>query len=262
MQLENKSADDIKYVAVEMSSNEDKEDITIGLFMGIGSLMDFSNEIIQAGEEFIWLSRGNQIHMLNLDQHSIDTLHIGESGSNNIISNYSLSTTQSASKEKLTGIHRLMKDAKRTLMGDLIDVDVYEVRDDIKEKVGKIRAESKPKSTIVTTPTKPKTNADRSEYGYYRSAAYGHAHTAGYSATRKKEISTTMFKRTTKYPISTAIESMRKKVEEIKQGSYKPPKLAKIPADGEEKEKESKALEASVNPEEIDNHMDEFYPFC
>ena len=76
---------------------------------------------------------------------------------------------------------------------------------------------------------------------------------------KKKETETFVIKRTTKYPISSAIERMKIKIEAIKKGTYKAPKLAEIPADKEPKEEEKKEDKSKTTDQA---HMEKVYGYC
>jgi hypothetical protein len=76
---------------------------------------------------------------------------------------------------------------------------------------------------------------------------------------KKKGIETFIIKRTTKYPISRALEQMKIKIEAIKGGTYKAPKLAEIPSDKESKEDEKKEDKSETTDQA---HMEELYGYA
>jgi hypothetical protein len=129
----------------------------------------------------------------------------------------------------------------KALKSGLIDSDKYIVPQSITSEIEK---EGKKEATSTTNKGTVYNRSGGINYGNNHSAARtGTCGYSGYSYT-KKDPTTSIIKRTTKYPISAAIDRMRAKVEELREGKYEPPKLPSIPADKKEPVNNTQAASA------------------
>lgn len=200
---------DIKYVIATMALKAIPSEKIEGLFIGCQPLVKTHTQLVANDEEFVWLQKGENVYMLNLDHYLIHNTSVKNGNS---VVQYS-TTLQDVSTERFKIIQKVMADEKRVLATGLIDVSKYDLPEHIKKK---LNVEEEAKTTT------PKTH-----------------HTTNYSggsAYKRKEPSTSVIKRTTKYPTTPAIARMQAKLDEIRDGKYQPPVLIKIPADDDKKE--------------------------
>lgn len=226
-----------KYIIVEVSLKRDKSNRMKGLFLGCQPMVKEHTQLVSKDEEFIWLYRGENIHMLNTAHYDIMTFEIDKYGSK---ISYAAGTKQGEYIDRLKLIQNVYEDDNKTLKSGLIDVEKYTVPENVKKDLEVVE-----KKNITT-----QTNQSHigSIYNRNRSGACNYS-TTNY---KKKEPSATVFNRTTKYPITPALDRMRAKVEKLRNGEYKPPKLPKIPADEEEKKEATKSKAAAADQDDDD----------
>ena len=203
---------DIKYVIATMALKANPSEKVEGLFIGCQPLVKTHTQLVANDEEFVWLQKGENVYMLNLDHYLIYNTSVKNGNS---VVQYS-TTLQDVSTERFKVIQKVMADEKRVLATGLIDVSKYDLPEHIKKKLD-VGEETKTTST-----TAPKA---------HRAVNYN-----GGSTYKRKEPSTSVIKRTTKYPTTPAIARMQAKLDEIRGGNYQPPALTKIPADDDKKE--------------------------
>lgn len=231
---------DIRYTAVsarlkKYDKIKDDGEVT-GLFLGFQPMVTTNTPLASKEEMYIWLSEGEYCHILSAKHYEVTTLFLGAKESDWQFSGKHSDTDKN--EGRLSIIHQSMKAATRVNDNGLINTDTYSgLPDTLKKKIkNKSESDSSSKTTTDTTKTS----------GYNRSGGAYTSGACGYSSTTstKKETSTRLFKRTTRYPVSEAIESMWAKITEIKEGTYTPPKLK---AFKEEKKKEPDKKESSVS---------------
>lgn len=210
-----KELKDVKYVIVTMTLKTDKKDETKGLFLGYKPLVEVHTQLVANSEEFVWLHNGDNVYMLNVDYYkvSIIALQIGNTETSHTIS------TQEESLSKLETIQEVLVEEKRTRANGLIDVDTYELPAKLQKELS-----GEPKKTVAESTYDNCCGL----YGYNPRTGTSNYSTTSY---KRKKPSTFIIKRSTKYPISSAISKMESKIKEIKDGKYKPPILPTIPAD-------------------------------
>jgi len=200
---------EIKYVLVEVALKKDASNKTKGLFLGCQPMVKSHTQLVSKDEEFFWLYKGGNVHMYNLTHYGIHLLEV-EKG--NLITTYTAGgEEQSEYIKRLKLIQQVFAKHGNVLKSGLIDADEYTVP----AKVLASLAESTggkhtPHDYSPTRSSSGNHTPSTSTYGDYY---------------KRKEVSTFTIKRTTKYPAAGAIEQMRAKVEEIKKGAYKAPKL-------------------------------------
>jgi hypothetical protein len=222
---------DVKYVVVEAVLKRDKSNKVEGLFIGYQPMVKTHTQLVSNDEQFIWLYKGDNIYMLNASHYDIKSIEMQRFAE---ISTY-IGTSQIEYIDRLKLIHETFTEEKKVLASGLIDADEYTVPKKIEDRLN----EGEKKSEAFKTPS---TGASYTPGYSARSGGCNYSTGSYYS---RKEPSTTVFKRTTKYPITTAIDKMKAKVEEIRKGEYKAPGLPFIPADKEEPAKEADADKTS-----------------
>jgi hypothetical protein len=218
-----KELKDIKHVIVTVHLKDDKANKIKGLFLGYRPLVESNTQLVSNDEYFIWIYKGENVYMLNVDHYDVYTIEIK---AGHITTQYS-TASQEIGIGKLKIIYESLIENKRTIATGLIDISTYDITEKIKKDLG--------------TKTDSTSSKDASLYGNTKS--YNNRSKAvNYSTPyKRKEVSTTTMKRSTRYPISTAIEKMKAKIEEIKNDEYKSPVLAVIPADKEKSEDAKKS---------------------
>ncbi len=239
----------IKYAVVGVISKADKKSAVItGYFLGIRGIVGINTQMVNKNDLFIWLIKGETVHVLNLSHYEVDSLEINLNGS---------STKYSAYKEeenisRLKAIQEAMATYNMLHPNGLIDTDRFTNVPEATKKI--VENDIKP-----TYKTVNKTAYSSTSQAY--PAAYNSYHPGRTTTTyKKKEVGTFIIKRTTKYPISSALERMKLKIDAIKEGTYEAPKLAGIPADKELKEGEKKEDKPETKTTE-QAHMEEVYGY-
>jgi len=227
---------DLHYVVVEAELRKPPRTKVSGLFMGYRNLTNTNMAIISVEDNFMFLSRGDRIRILSDDFYNISKIEIGAKSGAYVTQYYE--GTQTTGLDRLKVILEALEKDKRTLPSGLVDVDKYvKIPKEYENDEDNFKS-----SSSGTTPSKNESSAP------YRSTNAGYTY-------KPKKVSTTSFKRTTKYPIGPAIERMAAKIKEIKEGTYELPKLAEIPAD---KLAEKKAVTNKTTPDTYDD--EDTYP--
>ncbi|KKN34062.1 hypothetical protein LCGC14_0797330 [marine sediment metagenome] len=239
----------IKYVVVGLTAKADKKGPVIaGYFLGLRGLVDINVQLVNKNDLFVWLMKGEEVQMLNLSHYEIKFMEININGSYTKYSAYK----EEVNIERLTCVQEALKEYDMLRPNGLIDTDGYTNVPEATKKLVEddIKPTYKPanKTTSKAATYNPVNHA-------YSGAPY---HNRPITTYKKKEIETFVIRRTTKYPISSAIERMKTKIEAIKEGTYKAPKLAEIPADKEPKEGEKKGDKSETTDQA---HMEEVYGY-
>lgn len=210
---------DIRYVVVTVSLKSDKENETKGLFLGYRPLTKVNTQLVSNDEEFIWLQRGENVYILNTAHYNVGNIDIQLED----LEATHRTGAQEVGLDRLRVLQEALVKDKRTNPNGLIEVDTYTLPLSLQKEMNKDEA----KFPIIRP-------------GHNRSGSANYS-TPGsnYTTYKKKEPSTSIIKRTTKYPTSAAILKMKAKIKEIRDGKYKPPELPAIPADKAEPEKKA-----------------------
>jgi len=223
--LEN--TEDIEYIAVRAVLKKNREKAERGLLAGYRPLVDTNTQIVGKDDMFLWLVRGNDVHMLNLDHWEISYIEYKHKGSGTV--------THSMSQEKSLETLELIIEAfrKRDITDSfgLIDIDRYEnVPEVLKHEADPKTSHNRSGGQSVPVGNSACDDVYGPYWGGYAAsrAAGGYA---GVTTTYNRKPTTTLFKRTTRYDVHAALERMEKKVEQLRSLIYKPPKLKKIAAD-------------------------------
>jgi len=205
---------DIKYIIVTMSLKTDKEEETRGLLLGYRPLVKAHTQLVSNDEEFVWLQKGDSVYILNVAHYDVGTIEVKLGD----LETEHRTATQEVGLDRLRVLQEALTEDKRTRANGLIDVDTYKLPLNLQKEMSKDT-----QKTIIT-----KSTPNRSGSVNYSTPQ------SDYSTYKKKEPSTSIIKRTTKYPISAAVLKMKAKVKEIRDGKYAPPALSAIPADKED----------------------------
>jgi hypothetical protein len=214
-----KELKDIRYVVVTVSLKSDKENETKGLFLGYRPLTKVHTQLVSNDEEFIWLQRGENVYILNTAHYNVGNIDIQLED----LEATHRTSTQEVGLDRLRVLQEALVEDKRTSPNGLIEVDTYTLPLSLQKEMNKDEA----RFPIV-----------RPDHNRSGAASYSPPR-SNYQTYKKKEPSTSVIKRTTKYPTSTAILKMRAKIKEIRDGKYKPPELPAIPADKDKSEKKA-----------------------
>lgn len=218
---------DAKYVVVGMEQKSDKDTKIVGYFLGLRGLVDTNIQIVSKNDTYVWLMKGETVHILNLDQYEIVSIGIRVHGSG---TKYSASD-DALSLSRLKIVQEALAVSGMVRPNGLIDVSKFtDIPADIKQEV-----EDDVKITYTDTGSKATTTSTHRPPNINRKAV-------GYTAStyKKKEVSTTTFKRTSKYPITAALDRMYEKIVAMENDTYTPPKLPEIPGDKIDPEAEKK----------------------
>ena len=240
----------IRHIVIEVVARTDKNGAKIvGYFLGIRGLIDINTQMVNKSDLFVWLMKGDTVHMLNLGHYEIDSIIINLNGSVTKHSAYK----EEVNIQRLKDVQEAMRAYDMLRPNGLIDTDKFTgVAELLKNEV---ENDIKPSYKSVT-----KTATRSSSFGTNSHVYPGTYHNKATTAYKKKETETFVIKRTTKYPISSAMGKMKIKIEAIKEGTYKAPKLAEIPADKKSKEEEKKEDKPETKTAE-QLHMEEVYGY-
>jgi len=223
IQYTEKGLKDLKYIVVELKllkETQHRRDVK-GLFMGVKTLQEKKGAVVLTNDPFVWLQKGNHVHMLNCTKYLITSIQTHKKGISSTTV-YCLEN-QVLAMDRLRVIMKALKAENKLHSNGLIDIMKYtgvpekmleETAKDSQIKKGTIiPAASKEQSTGAASSTPSQNNKWLS------------------GLREKKKVETTSFKRTTKYTITNALDAMQSKIEAIKNGTYVSPELDKIPAD-------------------------------
>lgn len=224
---------DLTYVVVKAALRKKPESCVVGLLYGYRPLVEVNTQIVSQEEMFLWLVKGDDVHILNKFHYSISYIEVGKANSS---SRYS-SVTDEDNYKRIESLVKFMKENGKTEPSGLIDLAKYgTLPKDVEDEVKKPTFLSSQKSTTDTGTSHNRSGGQNYDWSGHHTNQYAYGYTPA-----KKEVSTAVIKRTTKYPISTAIDKMREKVALLRQGKYDPPKLKDIPGEKEESQKKAKS---------------------
>lgn len=245
---------DIKYAVVGLVAKADRKGSVItGYFLGIRGLVDINAQLVSKHDLFVWLMKGETVQMLNLSAYEVDSLEINLNGS---YTKYS-AHKEEVNVQRLKSIQEAMKVYDMLRHNGLVDTDRFTYVPEATKKL--VEDDIKPAYKPANKTTSRAATYDPTGH------AYSGAHHPLYpsrttTAYKKKEIETFVIKRTTKYPISSAIERMKVKIEAIKGGTYRAPVLAEIPADKKPKGGEKKEDKPGTKTED-QTHLEDMYGY-
>jgi hypothetical protein len=222
----------VTWIVVKAELKKKPGTYVTGLLYGYRPLTAVNTQIVSQDEMFLWLVKGDDVHILNKFHYSIISIEVGKAVSS---TKYSAKDDE-ISYKRIQAIVDALKEEGKTEPSGLIDLTKY---GDLPKN---LESEIKKPTMLASQSSSSSADHNRSgaqNYGpkdwsdYHTNQSRHNSHACGYTPA-KKQTSTTVIKRTTKYPISNAIDKMRAKVELLRQGKYEPPKLRDV-----EKEEES-----------------------
>lgn len=251
IQYTEKGLKELNYVVVSAKVRKGSDPEIKGLFLGIKPV-----EQEEAGlptDLFLWIYNNNTVFILNLEHYIVSSIEtcIHEYAKKSQTISFK-DSEQCSAAAKLHIIQNALVEQKRIRSDGLIEVASYK---SLPEYLAKMAL--KPNNSTQTTPTPPykrnrriynhKThqweNSRKEVTGFH--SANNYAGVGGYYAD-KKEVETSLFRRTTRYSAEKAIADMKIKIEEIRSGKHKPTKLKRIPADSIKEEKKEGATESQM----------------
>lgn len=230
-----KELKNVEYVIVTMCLKDDRAHKIKGLFLGYKPLVESHTQLVSNDEYFVWLYKDKNVYMLNVDHYDI---HITTKPKiDHVMLHYSADA-------QLKLIYEFFIKNGKTLTTGLIDINTYNITEELQKEIDEGNKKANVSSPLYNNNTTRDNN---------RSSAVNYSHVY-----KKKEVSTSIIKRSTKYPISVAIEKMKIKVEEIRGGKYKSPALLPIPADKEKEEDVKKSKGVTKD----DDLYEDYYANC
>jgi len=218
--------ENICYVDVGLQALDDDKTIVNGLFLGIRPLVEVNTHLVSKDEVFVWLAQGDQVQTCNLFSYKISYIEVGYKISSvavNIRTAKFDDLSQPKYREQLNEIVGAMKKANRIIGDDLIDTNTYtNIPSHIKH------------ASFSSTAQAASSQSSKSKTCGYR----GTSHAASGYKSAVKTISTTVIKRTTKYPITSAVGQLKAKIQALRDGIYEPPEINE-PVEREVDEKNS-----------------------
>lgn len=216
------------YISVTVKNSPNAGEIR-GLFIGLRPLVENkdvgNNRNIDISDDYLWLMRGNCVHLFNLDVYDITHIDIGfgEKCAHYVQKSFER-TEQNKAVIELENITNLLKEEGKLKESNI--VSPTEIYTNIPAAVAK-SMDLKSKESNTVEDTKKTTNKSQS-VPVTRSGAVNYSG-AGYVNTNT--VTTAIIERTTTYDKSKAIARMRAKIKAIKNGTYTAPKLKDLPDD-------------------------------
>ena len=225
---------ELTYVAVTLrlkKYGKDCDDNEVsGLFVGMQPLVPNNTALVSRDEMYIWLREEENCHMLSIKHYEVGDIFVGKNESAWKFSGKLTDLDRDSSR--LVIIHRAMKLADRVSANGLIDISTYKkLPDHVQKVIGNVGG-------ISDTTTSDSHNRSGGTAQHSAACGYGEhgvAHNA--SVYKRKEATTKILKRTTRYSPGNAIERMWAKILEIQEGTYEAPRL-KAFKEKEEKKKQ------------------------
>jgi hypothetical protein len=237
---------EITYAAVTLKlkkygkASDDNE--VSGIFIGMQPLVPNNTALVSKDEIYIWLRDGKDCHMLSTKYYEVCDIFVGQGESAWKVVGKPSDLDKDSSR--LVIIHLAMKSANRVGPNGLIDASTYkELPDHVQKVIGNVGSAFTGPSTVGTS-----TRHSRSSGTVHNSAACAYGSQGNHTPTtyKKKEVTTSIFKRTTRYSPVEAIGKMWAKILEIQEGTYKAPKLKAFKEKKEEKKASSTIEDSDV----------------
>lgn len=253
----------IQYVIINVIMKESSGLVTKGYFVGIKPIVTKDFDVAKKSDLYVWLYRKGAVQMFNLDYYYIGEIQIGMGVNANMSSTQMFNDSddrQSDAIKHLKNIVSALKKENIVKSNDLIDYKKY-----VNTPIGLKNDIEITQSKADTPNSHNRSSGVNYSVGHQPRVNTGTAGFVGTSYYSQASIETTQFKRTTKYNVAKAIKAMNEKINEIKNGTYKPPKLKRIPADmiSNDESKETHAAKAASKAQQ-NWYDDEFgcYPYC
>lgn len=209
----------INYITANVRLRGNESVVIKGYVLAVLPINAFGTHSVVKGEDYIWMFREKSVQILSTKYYFVSQVNVGYGDKTSETTSYTVDKAAEGINF-LLNLQKQLKDDNKLTANGLINVMAFlDVPEYLKKEI-----ESKPTTTHTTTTgsihnTVANTTTvvdNQKQIGYVR-----------------KEVSTGIIKRTTKYSITQAMEAMRKKLIALKNGEYKAPKLSEIPADKE-----------------------------
>jgi hypothetical protein len=231
MSLDYKFDSEINYIWVSITLKNSEDGRITGLFHSIRPMHEYSKYETDREKLSIWLYVSSTIGAYSLEHYNIRTISIGyNNGNNHDCSQATLFNNdderQESAKGQLIALRHRFEENKKLSEDGFIDMKEYKNIPTFLDKE-QISSDYKLKSSSISNNTTNTPNTVNTPV--VNTHVYSTANQISY-VTNNKE-STTMITRTTKYSAKKAIEQMKKKIDDIKNGVYKNPKLKALEVD-------------------------------
>ena len=211
---------DLKYVAIDIKIKGNAADAGIfGLFLGYKPLtFDNDDKGTKTEEPFVWIYNKKCVYLYSLKYYEIRSIEISlsERGKTTQFTNFT--NRQDVAIKSILEIVEALKEQGKMQPNGLVDVYKYETLPsnlkDCLEDSSKIIT-----PTGSTTPNQSINNTNT----HHNKNIYNYTPTAS----SQKKIETFFIERTSRYSVAEALEKMREKIERVKNGTYRSPKLKK-----------------------------------
>jgi len=223
---------DLNYAAITIKTKEENVNAGVyGLLLGYRSLIsDDKTDHTETDSSFIWIYKNKCVYLYSLKYYNIESVEIsvGNHGKTSQFTNFK--GREDEAVKSVLEIIEALKEQNKMQSNGLIDVHKYE----------SLPAELKGylddgKQTTVQQSATKHTNGVNSGSTKSVMDLYKNRNDKVYTSTiyKAKNAETFFIERTSRYPVPKALEDMKEKIEKIKNGTYKPPKLKKLLADKE-----------------------------
>jgi hypothetical protein len=233
---------DLKYIILAVELKSDTRIRHEGLYVGIRPIVNRPTAIASPDDDYFHMYYEGAIQVFHTDYYRAVYMEV-------CIDAFTASKpyTEADQEDVISRLEKAYEVAKEWgwLKNGLIDPDKY-------TEIPAMKKHMLSRSSGVGIGSAASSKAKTGSAGYTgvgRRASVHNRQTT--TTTTKKEVHTSEIARTSKYPVDTALESMKSKLEKIQEGTYKQPVLKKIPADIEAEKKR----EAAAKEEEKKNPM-------
>jgi len=209
---------DLKYVAIDIKIKDDATEAGIyGLFLGYKALtFDDDDKDTKMNEPFVWIYSKKCVYLYSLKYYEIRSIEISlsERGKTTQFTNFT--NKQDIAVKSILEIVEALKEQGKMQPNGLIDVYKYEtLPSNLKDCL-------EDSSRIVTPVGNTTPNFNTATNLYKNRNSYSYTPPTTY---KPKRIETFFIERTSRYSVAEALEKMKEKIEKVKNGTYRPPKL-------------------------------------
>jgi len=245
---------DLKYAAIDIRIKDDNSESGIfGLLMGYKALTSNDNEKDpNMNKLFVWVYNKKSVYLYNLEHYEIRSIEIAVGDRGKTVQFTNFANKQDKAIKSILEIIEALKEQNKIQTNGLIDVYKYECLTSIL------------KDDLVTSskPAIPSTLIHGITYPYRSGNTINNNYTPISHKPEETKVKALFMERNNKYPLERALEKMRRKIEKIKDGTYKPPKLEKTLEDTVnkvDKEDKNDKKEDKDNNEEYTADNEDFY---
>jgi len=221
---------DLNYAAITVRMKEEGTNAGIyGLLLGYRTLIsEDKTDHKETDSPFVWIYKEKCVYLYSLKYYEIESLEIsaGSHGKTSQFTNFK--GREDEAIKSILEIIKALKEQNKMQSNGLIDVHKYEALPVGLKSYLDATKQASTQQPVTKYTSGSSQNSAKNVMDLYKSKR-------NYTPTtyKTKENETFFIERTSKYPVSKALEKMKEKVEKIKNGTYQPPKLKKLSADKE-----------------------------